>query len=99
MLEEVIDLSAGLVVVLLPLFLLSVPGIILFFVLPAILLLALAAPLAVIGAVIAAPPYLLVRWLRRRRRRTPSPPAGLGDSALRSVRTSGQSPVRDLGLG
>ena len=98
-LEEVINLSAGLVVALLPLFLLSVPGIILFFVLPAILLLALAAPLAVIGAVIAAPPYLLARWLRRHQRRTASGPAGLGDSALRSVRTSGQSPVRNLGLG
>ena len=98
-LEEVANLSAGLAVALLPLFLLSVPGIILFVVLPAILLLALAAPLAVIGAVIAAPPYLLARWQRRHRRRTASPPADLGDSALRSVRTSGQSPVRNLGLG
>ena len=69
MLGEVIDLSAGLGVALLPVLVLSVPGIILFVVLPAILLLALAAPLAAIGAVIAAPPYLLARWLRRRRRR------------------------------
>ena len=69
MFEEVLDLSGGLGVALLPVLLLSVPGIILFVVLPAILLLALAAPLAVIGAVLAAPPYLLVRWLRRRRRR------------------------------
>jgi hypothetical protein len=60
-LGEVIDLSTGLAVALLPLFLLTVPGIIVFVVLPAILLLALAAPLAVIGAVLAAPPYLL-RW-------------------------------------
>jgi hypothetical protein len=69
MLGEVIDLSAGLGIALLPVLTLSVPGIILFVVLPAILLLALAAPLAVTGAVIAAPPYLLARWLRRRRRR------------------------------
>jgi Flp pilus assembly protein TadB len=91
MLEELIDLSAGVGVALLPVLLLSVPGIILFVVLPAILLLALAAPLAAIAAVIAAPPYLLARWLRRRRRRTESPPAGIADSALRSVRTSGHS--------
>jgi hypothetical protein len=66
MLEEVIDLTTGLGVLLLPLLLLAVPGIILFVVLPGILLLALAAPLALIGAVIALPPYLVARWLRRR---------------------------------
>ena len=55
------DLSVGLGVALLPLLLLAVPGIILFVVLPAIVLLALAAPLAVIGAVIAGPPYLVAR--------------------------------------
>ena len=77
MLEELIDLSAGLGVALMPVLLLAVPGIILFVVLPAILLLALAAPLAAIGAVITAPPYLLARWLRRRRRRTASPTAVL----------------------
>ena len=69
MLEELIDLTVGLGVALLPVLLLAVPGIILLFVLPAILLLALAAPVAVIGAVLALPPYLLARWLRRRRRR------------------------------
>jgi Flp pilus assembly protein TadB len=99
MLEELIDLSAGLGAVLLPLLLLAVPGIILFAVLPAILLLALVAPLAVIGGVIAVPPYLVARWLRRRRRRTAKPPAGHAGSALRSVRTSGQSRVPDLGPG
>ena len=71
MLVEVMDLSAGLVVALLPLLVLSVPGIVLFAVLPAILLLALAAPLAVIGAVLALPPYLVARWLRRRRTAEP----------------------------
>jgi hypothetical protein len=99
MLEELINLSTGLGVALLPILLLAVPSIILFVVLPAILLIALAAPLAAIGAVIAVPPYLLARWMRRRRRRTASRPAGLADSTLRSVRTSGQSRVRDLGLG
>jgi hypothetical protein len=77
MLEELIDLSAGFGVALLPVLVLAVPGIILFVVLPGILLLALAAPLAAIGAVIAMPPYLLARWLRRRRRRTASPRATL----------------------
>jgi hypothetical protein len=80
MLEEVINLTAGLGVALLPLLPLSVPGIVLFVILPAILLLALAAPLAVTGAVIAAPPYLLARWVQRRRGRTASPPADLAAS-------------------
>ena len=73
MLEELIDLSAGLGVALLPLLLLAVPGIILFVVLPAILLLPLAVPLAAIGAVIAGPPYLVARRLRRRRAGPPRP--------------------------
>jgi hypothetical protein len=84
MITEVVDLGGGLAAGLLPLLLLSVPGIILFVVLPAILLLALAAPLAAVGAAIAAPPYLLARWLRRRRRRTASRPAP-SDSPPRSV--------------
>jgi hypothetical protein len=77
MLEELIDLSAGFGVALLPALLLAVPGIILFVVLPAILLLAVAAPLAVI----AVPPYLVARWLRRRRH---------AHSAPWSARPSGQ---------
>ena len=89
MLEDTINLSVGLGIALLPVLLLAVPGIILFVVLPAILLLALAVPVAAIGAVIAAPPYVLARWLRRRRRRTASRP-GASDSPLRSVRTSGK---------
>lgn len=68
-LEELVDLSAGLGVMLLPLLILAVPGIILFVVLPGLLLLAVAAPVAAVGAVIVGPPYLLVRALRRRRRR------------------------------
>lgn len=84
MLEELVDLSAGVGVVLLPALLLAVPGIILFVVLPAILVLALAAPLAAIGAALAAPPYLLARWLRRR---GTAPPAGSGP-----VRTTAVGP-------
>src|SRR6476469_510359 len=80
MLEEVIDLSTGVGVALMPALLLAMPGIVLCVVLPAILLLALAAPLVVIGAVIAGP-FLLARRLRRRPRRTARPPA---DSTLRS---------------
>ncbi len=69
MLEEVLDLSIGFIVVSLPLLLLSLPGIVLFVVLPAILLLALLLPLAAI----AVPPVLLARWLRARRRRPARP--------------------------
>jgi Flp pilus assembly protein TadB len=94
MLEELIDLSAGFGVALMPVLLLAVPGIILFVVLPAILLLAVAAPLAVIGALVAGPPYLLVRWLRRRRRRDGTTPAGLPGSERRSVRASRMIMVR-----
>ena len=86
MLEEVIDLSIGLGVALLPLLVLAVPSVVLFVLLPALVLLALAAPFVVIGALLAAP-YLLVRWLRRRRTPTTPPPAGLGETALRPVRT------------
>jgi hypothetical protein len=63
MLEEVIDLSVGFGVAFLPALLLAIPGIILFVVLPGLLLLALALPLAVL----AVPPYLLARWLAKRR--------------------------------
>ena len=89
------NLSAGLGVVLLPLLVLSVPAIVLFVVLPAILLFALAVPLALIGAVLAVPPYLVAR--RRRRRRSAGPPAGRTDSAPRAVRTSARSRVPELG--
>jgi hypothetical protein len=77
LLAEVIDLAGGLAAGLLPLLLLSVPGIILFVVLPAIVLLALALPLVAVGAVLAVPPYLLARGRRRRRGRTATRAAGL----------------------
>lgn len=99
MLEEVIDLSVGLGVALLPVLLLAVPGIILFVVLPGILLLALALPLGLIGALLAGPPYLVARWLRRRRDRIAKPPARRADSAPRPVRTSAPSRVPGLGRG
>ena len=70
-------LAGGLVVGLLPLLLLSVPGIILFFVLPALLLLALALPLGLIAVVLALPPYLFARWRRRRPRQRASQRGGL----------------------
>jgi Flp pilus assembly protein TadB len=87
MLEEVIDLTVGLGVALLPLLVLSVPAIVLFVVLPAILLLALAAPQALIGAVIAVPPYLVARRLRRRRRRTANPRPAMPRDAANATTT------------
>jgi ABC-type polysaccharide/polyol phosphate export permease len=67
MLEEVVNLSVGVIIVLLPVLILAVPGAVVLIVLPAILLLAAAAiPVAIVGA-IAAPPYLLARMVRRRR--------------------------------
>jgi hypothetical protein len=70
MLEELVDLSAGLGVMLLPALILAVPGIILFIVLPGLLLL----PLAIVAAILIAPPYLLLRWFRRRGDRSKAGP-------------------------
>ena len=67
MLGEVVNLIAGLTVLLLPVLLISVPGVLLVLVLPVVLVLAVAAvPALLVGAVLA-PPFLLVRLLRRRR--------------------------------
>jgi Flp pilus assembly protein TadB len=67
MLGEVIDLTAGLAVVLLPLFTIAIPGVLLILVLPVVLLLVAAAvPALVVGAVLA-PPILVVRAVRRKR--------------------------------
>jgi hypothetical protein len=87
MLEAVIDLSTGLVITLLPALVLAAPGIVLFVLLPAILLLALAAPLIVVGTVIALPPYALARWLRGRRQRTASPPVRPPDAVSQRGRS------------
>jgi len=76
MLAEVIDLSVGLGIAVLPMLLLAVPGIIVFVVLPAIVLAALVVPLAALCALVTAPLYLVAR-----RRRTVSRPAGLRQRA------------------
>jgi hypothetical protein len=67
MLGEVVSLSVGFVVALLPLLLTAVPGLVLLLFLPAVLLLAVAALPLVLAAVLLGPPVLLVRSLRRRR--------------------------------
>ena len=81
MLWELADLASGAVVMLLPLLLLAMPGIALFVVLPALVLLAVAVvPVAVAGAIVA-PVYLLVRLLRRLGRR-----GGLAPQRMRAER-------------
>lgn len=67
MLGDVVDLTGGLAVVLLPLWIIAIPGVILILVLPVVLLLlAAAVPALVLGALIA-PPLMLVRAVRRKR--------------------------------
>jgi len=76
MLWDVVDLTSGAVVMLLPLLLLAVPGVVLFVVLPALVLLAVAAAPVILAGAIAVPSYLLVRAIRRRphrRQKTGSP--------------------------
>ena len=65
MLWEVTELAGGAAVMLLPLLVLAVPGIILFVVLPALVLLAVAAVPVVVAGAIVAPTYLLARFVRR----------------------------------
>ena len=67
MLEDGLGLVAGLVTMLLPLFITAVPGVVLLLIAPLVLVLAVAALAVVLGAAILAPPYLLVRAIRRRR--------------------------------
>jgi membrane protein implicated in regulation of membrane protease activity len=79
MLWEVVDLTGGAAVMLLPLLLLAVPGIAAFIVLPAIVLLAVAAAPVIVAGAVVVPAYLLVRAVRvrpRRRRRTGPPRPG-----------------------
>ena len=73
MLQEILDLGGALGIVMLPLFLTAVPGVLLFFVLPAVLLLAVLAVPVIVVAVIAAPPVLIARALRRWRERRQVP--------------------------
>ena len=72
LLAEVLDLGAGLTVMLLPFLGTALPGVVLVLVLPVALLALLAAVPAMLVAALVAPPYLLVRAARRRRRR-PAP--------------------------
>jgi Flp pilus assembly protein TadB len=67
MLEDVIDLSIGLSVILMPLFLIAIPGVLLLLIAPVVLVGVVAAIPAVVAGVLLAPPYLLFRALRRRR--------------------------------
>ena len=65
MLWEIADLVGGAVITLLPLLLLAVPSVILFLVLPALVLLAVAAVPVVAAGAILAPTYLLTRSVLR----------------------------------
>jgi hypothetical protein len=64
--EEVVTLSVGVVIVLLPALILAIPGLIVFVVLPALLV---AIPLAAIAVVLAPPCGLaMLTWRLVRRR-------------------------------
>ena len=79
MLWEIVDLTGGVAVMLLPLFLLAVPGLAAFVILPAIVLLAVAAAPVIVAGAVVVPAYLLIRAVRRRpphRRMTGSPRPG-----------------------
>jgi hypothetical protein len=67
MLEDGLGLTAGLVTMLLPLFITAVPGVVLLLIAPAVLVLAVAALPVMLAGAILAPPYLIVRAIRRRR--------------------------------
>jgi hypothetical protein len=67
MVTEVADLTAGLTTMLLPMLTISLPGIVLLFVVPVVLLALVVAVPAAIASLFLAPPYLLVRAMRRRR--------------------------------
>ena len=92
MLWDVADLVGGAVVTLLPLLLLAVPSAILFLVLPALVLLAVAAVPVVVAGAILTPTYLLTRSVLRalgtrrethRRGARRSVPAARGASPVR----------------
>jgi hypothetical protein len=65
---EVLDWVVGLTITMFSLMVLSVPGIALFFILPAILVGLVTAALALVGAVVIGPPLLLVVFAVRRLR-------------------------------
>jgi Flp pilus assembly protein TadB len=67
--SEVVDQTAGLTVMLLPLLTIALPGVILLLIAPIVLLAVAAAIPAVLVGALLAPPWLVVRWARRRRAR------------------------------
>jgi hypothetical protein len=75
--EEVLDLTAGFGIILLPLFATSLAGVILFLVAPVVLVLVAAAIPVVLGALLLAPPFLIGRfvWRHARPRHISSPPS------------------------
>jgi hypothetical protein len=66
MLGEVVNLSAGFFVAVLPVMLITLPGVFLLLILPALLLAVAALLPALVLGVLVAPPVLLVRAWRRR---------------------------------
>jgi Flp pilus assembly protein TadB len=68
-LSEVVDQTAGLTVMLLPLMTIALPGVILLLIAPMVLVLAAAAIPAALAGALLAPPWLLIRSVRRRRSR------------------------------
>jgi hypothetical protein len=65
MLWEILELTGGFAAMLLPLMLLAVPGIVLFVVAPAALILLVVTIPATLAAAAVGLPYLLVRAVRR----------------------------------
>jgi hypothetical protein len=84
MLWELVELAGGFAVMFLPLLLLAVPGLVLFILAPAALLLLVAAIPATLVAAVIGLPYLLVRAVRRLRGRGSQPPR----AAARRVATA-----------
>ena len=67
MLGEVVNLSAGLFVALLPLMIITLPGVFLILILPLVALLVVAAVPALLLGALLAPPVLLIRLSSRAR--------------------------------
>jgi len=66
-LAEIMDQTAGLTVMLLPLLTIALPGVILLLLAPIVLLAAAAAIPAVLVGALLGPPWLVVRMVRRHR--------------------------------
>jgi Flp pilus assembly protein TadB len=68
-LAEIMDQTAGLTVMLLPLLTIALPGVILLLLAPIVLLAAAVAIPAVLVGALLGPPWLVVRMVRRHRAR------------------------------